>query len=243
MKTWLKSLLVGGLMLLVLGAGVYLWDKQNTLFPLKKVVTEPSALQPEQQKQFQQVVKPYLGDSFWQVDLLQLQSDLARLEWVRSAAVSRFWPDTLKVRLVLQKPVVRWNENGLVNDAGQVFYPLDISPFENLVRLKGEDADAAEVLKALVVFQQRLQPLGMKIAQLELAPSGIWKITLLDGRTLVADREKGAEELRRFALAYPKVEKSYLKVAQGFDLRYSNGFIIKQQSPKKSEHGLATDGK
>ena len=243
MNEWLKRVLILGLAVIVLLGGVYLWDQQNTLFPLKKVVTDPATLQSEQQKQLQQVVKPYLGDSFWQVDLSQLRSAIVRLEWVRGADIRRLWPDTLHIKLTLQKPVARWNENGLINDAGQVFYPTDLAPFKNLVQLRGKDAEAEEVLKALVSFQLCLQPLGRQIAQLTLAPSGVWKITLVNGQTLIADKEKGLEEMQRFVRAYPKLEKSYLKVAQGFDLRYSNGFIVKLKASEKPEHGLVADGK
>lgn len=210
---------------------VYFWDKQKTLFPFKQVEVTPalSQLGSEQQQQLKPVLNRYLGQSFWQVDLLQLQSELVRLEWVRSATVTRQWPDTLSIKLIFQTPVARWNENGLINCAGQVFYPLDLTPYLNLVQLQGRDENAAEVLSHLVQFQQQLDKLRMKIQSLQLRDSGVWEVRLLSGKTLVMDREQALSRLERFVMAYPKVEKSYLKVAQGFDLRYSNGFIVKKK--------------
>jgi len=175
------------------------------------------------------VLRRYLGQSFWQVDLLQLQAEVMRLEWVRRSEVSRHWPGILRVRLTFQTPVARWNDQGLINDAGQVYYPLKITPYLNLVQLRGRDHQAEEVLKHLVQFQQQLDRLALKIQSLHLKDSGIWEVDLVNGQRLVIDREQALSRLERFVQAYPKVKKSYLDLAQGFDLRYSNGFILKKK--------------
>ncbi|GAB6035358.1 cell division protein FtsQ/DivIB [Galenea microaerophila] len=243
-RVWFKNALLGLLLLGLVLAALYFWDKQKTLFPLKhtEVVPTENQLTTAQRQQLMPILKRALGQSFWQVDLLQLQSDLTRLEWVRSVVVTRQWPDTLQVKLHLQTPVARWNRNGLINDAGQVYYPLNLQPYLDLVQLQGQDKDAAEVLKHLVQFQQRLNALGMQIQSLQLKESGVWDIHLVNGQTLVVDRAHAMSRLQRFVQAYPKVEKSSLKVAQGFDLRYSNGFIIQKKTIKDQTEGSKADG-
>jgi cell division protein FtsQ len=235
--SFLRGLGIVAVLLAALGAGLYSWDVKQTLFPIKQIEWSPQ-VDPAQTAEIEKVVALYKGQSFWQADLLTLQSNLVRLEWVRSASISRVWPETLKIQLVLQKPVARWGERGLVNEVGQVFYPLDIAPYENLVALNGEEVNAPEVLKALVAFQAILQPLDFKIKTLSQMPSGDWKIELLSGKVIWLGEKDAKHSLQRFVLAYPKVAKSERKLAHGFDLRYSNGFsIYKSEKTNQSRKG------
>jgi cell division septal protein FtsQ len=52
------------------------------------------------------------------VDLEDIGAACAPLPWVDSAAVQRSWPRGLKVDIIEQTAVARWNESGLVNARG-----------------------------------------------------------------------------------------------------------------------------
>ncbi|MGM0541094.1 MAG: cell division protein FtsQ/DivIB [Pseudomonadota bacterium] len=174
------------------------------------------------------IMQRYLGRSFWEVELETIQSELTRLDWVSSALVKRSWPAQLYVSVQEQKPVVRWQQTGLVNQAGIVFYPNDLTGFNNLVVLKGPLADSAKILVRLSIFQTALKSIEFTIAALSLQLDGIWEISLLDGSKIILDRKDGDAKLDQFVRAYPKLSMTLRKSPQVYDLRYSNGFIVGQ---------------
>lgn len=172
------------------------------------------------------VMQRYLGRSFWEVELETIQSELIRLNWASSALVKRSWPDQLYVSIQEQKPVARWGQAGLVNQAGVVFYPNDLTGFNNLVVLEGQLADSAKILVRLSTFQTALKSIEFTIAALSLQLDGIWKISLLDGSKIILDMKDDDAKLDQFVRAYPKLSLALRKSPQVYDLRYSNGFIV-----------------
>ncbi len=172
------------------------------------------------------VMQHYLGRSFWEVELETIQSELTRLDWASSALVKRSWPDQLYVSIQEQKPVARWQQAGLVNQAGVVFYPKDLAGFNNLVVLDGQLADSAKILVRLTTFQTALKSIEFTIAALSLQLDGIWQIRLLNGSKIILDMTDDDIRLDQFVRAYPKLSKALRKSPQVYDLRYSNGFIV-----------------
>lgn len=172
------------------------------------------------------VMQHYLGRSFWEVELETIQSELTRLDWVSSALVKRSWPAQLYVSIQEQKPVARWEQAGLVNQAGVVFYPNDLAGFDNLVVLEGQLADSAKILVRLSTFQRALKSIEFTISALSLELDGIWKVSLLDGSKIILNMTDDDVKLEQFVRAYPKLSMALRKSPQVYDLRYSNGFIV-----------------
>ena len=172
------------------------------------------------------VMQRYLGRSFWEVELEAIQSELTRLDWASSALVKRSWPDQLYVSIQEQKPVARWEQTGLVNQAGVVFYPKELAGFNNLVVLEGQLADSAKILVRLSNFQATLKPIEFTISALNLQLDGIWNISLLDGSKIILDIADDDVKLDQFVRAYSKLSMALRKSPQVYDLRYSNGFIV-----------------
>ncbi len=172
------------------------------------------------------VMRHYLGRSFWEVELEAIQSELTRLDWASSALVKRSWPDQLYVSIKEQVAVARWEQTGLVNQAGVVFYPKELDGFNNLVVLAGELGDSAKILVRLSAFQSKLTAIGFTIAALSLQLDGIWQINLLDGSKIILNQTEDDAKLNQFVRAYPKLSKALRNSPQVYDLRYSNGFIV-----------------
>jgi len=174
------------------------------------------------------VVGPYLGNSFWDIPLNQIQAELTHLDWVRSSEVKRKWPNLLYISITEHVPVARWGEAGLVNRSGNVFFPHSIADFQNLVRLEGALDKSQDILRAFVQLQRQFTVLDLVVESVGLSISGIWNIQVLNGPKIVLDSLDYERKLQRFILAYPKLESSMRKSARVYDLRYSNGFIIAQ---------------
>lgn len=197
-----------------------------------QLTSELKQLTPEE---VDKVLAPYLGDSFWGVELNKIQSDLVRLDWVSQAVVKRSWPDQLTIHIEEQVPVARWGENGLINHKGEVFFPRTLDGFEKFVKLEGRIENVRELLLKLAAFQAHLDKLEWNISTLKERASGVWELKLLNGATMVLDRGDEAHKLERFVVTYPLLQKNYRKSALVYDLRYSNGFAIKLNQTDKSD--------
>lgn len=210
--------------------GVIIWAAVSSTSVLSKVQLRGS-IEQVSQAQVQQVVKPYLGQSFWRVDLEHLHADLVRLEWVYQAQVTRRWPNQLRIELIEQTPVARWQDDGLLNQQGEIFYPHQIESFLQLVKLDGNPLNAAAILQALSDFQQQFNQLGWYIETLTQHPDRSWQIDFLSGARLLVDNTDQMPKISRFLRAFDKTEPTLRKFAQVYDLRYSNGFVMKRSKP------------
>lgn len=198
---------------------------------IKTIVLEGSLEQVEKAS-LNKVVEPFIGQSFWQVDLPVLHASLVRLDWVYKAQVARRWPDKIIVDVIEQKPVVRWGDNGLLNHVGEIFYPRNIEAFQNLVVLEGPSESAKSLLSHFQQFQSLLDPLGWHITKLFLQSDNVWKLEFDSGQFMLLNTESWEHKMNRFIRAFPKVKPDLRKFAHLYDLRYSNGFVIKQNKPK-----------
>ena len=189
-----------------------------------------SALQQLSEDEINQVLAPYLGHSFWEVQLNQIQADLTRLDWVSQAVVKRSWPDQLIISIEEQTPVARWGDSGLINHTGEVFYPRSLLEFDNFVRIEGRLERSAQILAKLAEFQGKVDALEWSISSLTELKDGGWQVEILDGPKLLLAKKDNLQQLTRFVRAYDQLMDGLRKSAQVYDLRYSNGFSIKRNT-------------
>jgi len=216
-----------GLIIVSLLAWFLLRQEMASERPIQQV-TVTTELKQLSQQEIDQVLNAYVGSSFWEVKLNQIQSDLTRLDWVSKALVKRSWPDQLIIAIEEQIPVARWSDNGLINHKGDVFFPSSVAEFDNFVRLEGELVNASKILAKLAEFQAILDQLQWPISQLTGLPEGGWQLQIMDGPILLLAQEQDLEQLTRFVRAYEHLKDGLRNSAQVYDLRYSNGFSIKR---------------
>ncbi|MBN2866543.1 MAG: FtsQ-type POTRA domain-containing protein [Thiotrichales bacterium] len=224
-----KGFWTGLLILIVIGLLTWFILKQEMTSqrPIQhvKITTQ---LQQLSEQDIDQVLMPYIGSSFWEVELNKIQSDLTRLDWVSQAVVKRSWPDQLIISIEEQIPVARWDDDGLINHKGEVFFPNSIHGFENFVRLDGRLETSAQILAKLAEFQAILDGLSWSIAQMSEQVDGGWQLYILDGPRLLLAKNGDKEQLIRFVRAYGQLKNELRNSAQVYDLRYSNGFSVKR---------------
>lgn len=207
-------------------ASAWLLTQKNS--PLYQPIKNYELVAPLEQltnEQVHKVIKPYLGNSFWDIPLDNIQAELVRLDWAKSAQVKRKWPNKLFVSIQEQKPVARWNSDGLINGSGEVFFPQKLTQFDDYVLLQGQLENSGLILKQLIWLQKQFENLDMLIANLAFNDN-VWRITVLGGPEIIVDNEQFENKTQRFVRAYPKLDKTLRKSAQTYDLRYSNGFIV-----------------
>ncbi|WP_127470253.1 cell division protein FtsQ/DivIB [Thiomicrorhabdus aquaedulcis] len=224
-----KSIRIVRALLIVLVLSAIGWlvaQNSSLLFKPVKTYQISTPLVNVKEHDIDAVMQPYLGLSFWGLNLDLIQAELTRLDWVAHATVKRSWPDRVYVLIEEQKPVARWGAAGLVNDSGTVFYPRDMSLFADFVLLDGPLDKSVEMLLYLVKYQSILNTLGFTVAALKRQVDGVWRVQLLNGPELVLDANQSEASIQRFIRAYPKLSPELRKSASVYDLRYSNGFIV-----------------
>ena len=224
----------------LLAYGATSWVAAQPWFALRTIeVKTPVAHVTE--AQIRLVAERQVRGTFFTVDLESVRNSLEKLPWVREARVERRWPDTLMVSLTEHVPLARWNDNALVNEAGEVFVAAAAT---RLPRLSGPEDSSAEVVAAYRRYQAALAPLGMTISELRLSPRRAWRLQLDNGMTLALGREQTDARLARFVALYPRLfgaqpaTQNVAAAAPGaaptapitpvtVDLRYSDGFAVR----------------
>jgi len=226
----------------LLAYGAVSWVAAQPWFALRNIeVKTPVAHVTE--AQIRLVAERQVRGTFFTVDLEGVRNSLEKLPWVREARVERRWPDTLVVSLSEHVPLARWNDNALVNEAGEVFVAAADT---RLPRLSGPEDGSAEVVAAYRRYQAALAPLGMAIDELRLSPRRAWRLKLDNGMTLALGREQTDARLMRFVALYPRLFGAQAAASAPaaapmtpvtVDLRYPDGFAVRTPggvSPFKS---------
>ncbi|MHB1401741.1 MAG: cell division protein FtsQ/DivIB [Thiobacillus sp.] len=226
--------------LALLAYGAVSWVGAQSWFALQSIeVKTPVAHVTE--AQIRLVAERQVRGTFFTVDLEGVRNSLEKLPWVREARVERRWPDTLVVSLTEHVPLARWNDNALINEAGEVFVAAADT---RLPRLSGPEESSAEVVAAYRRHQAALAPLGMTIDELRLSPRRAWRLRLANGMQLALGREQADARLARFIAVYPRLfgaqpaTQDLAAAAPGaapsapitpatVDLRYPDGFAVR----------------
>ncbi len=215
----------GVLLFLVLVMMALLWVPK-----IKHVNIELPAQSPVSQQEVEQLLTSFQGERFLQLSLTEVQRQLNSHPWVASATVRRVWPSTLQVSVHTQVPVARWGESGLVNAMGEVFFPEDLSGYENLLPLWAADTKAAPALLSQAQWLvQQAAALKWHVISLTRHPGGSVEVHWLPKRTVWMSETHYKMQFKRFVRAWPHVSDTLREQADEIDLRYSNGFTVKQQ--------------
>lgn len=202
------------------------------VFPLRELVltTAPHRVTPEQ---LEHAARGAMNGNFFTVDLEAARAAFEKLPWVRKAAVSRQWPDGLKLTLEENEAVAHWRylngEPGLVNTHGEVFVAELPAAAPALPQLHGPAGSAREVLERYAEFSRVLASIDRRIDSVTLSPRRAWQLKLDDGVAVELgrdqSREQTGERLERFVTHYPALRQQVGAVRVA-DMRYPNGLVL-----------------
>lgn len=219
-------------LLVVIGAGFYL-HQEDTL-PVLHVTVEGDLKQTDRQ-QLQQVVKPYVTGSFIDVDVAGLRLAAKQIPWVDQIQVRRVWPDTLHLIVTEHQAIARWNDDGLVNNRGEVFYPETASFPEGLVQLHGPKGTSEMMARRLVVMQRDLNALELRIRSLQMDERRSWGMTFTNDLQLQLGRADSESRLQRFIRVFGGQLAVYREQIATIDMRYTNGLAVQWKSGQQPD--------
>jgi cell division protein FtsQ len=234
-SVWRHRFVRGGLAGLAGIAAIFtahsLWDRaaiiERANFPFKMLRVE-GAFEHVATQQLSAIIGPYAVGGFFKTDVQAIKQALEDLPWVERASVRRVWPDVLHVTVMEERAAARWRDEGLVNPAGQVFYPAErTAELQQLPLLEGPPRTSAQVMNTFVKLNGQLAPLGLGIVRLSMDARRAWRMTLNNGMELTLGRKDSERQFERFVRFYPGTLDGRIADVKEVDLRYTNGFAVK----------------
>lgn len=211
----------------LLYGGLHYVVHQPDLLPLKQVrlVQAPDKVKVDQ---VEQLIQQQISGNFFTVDIARLRDQLTRVPWVRQVSIRREFPDRLAVQLEEHVAFARWNEEALVNLQGDVFYAQTDAVLPDFIGLPGS---SRQLTAEYLYLDQVLSGLDVEIKRLVMSPRHAWKMYLDNGVVIEMGSALARERLERFVRYYRQAAQAMQRaevVPVVIDLRYRNGFAVKQ---------------
>lgn len=166
------------------------------------------------------------GQTWLSADIGELREQARDIGWLSEVRIRREWPYALVFELVEQVPVASWNDEQLLNPAGEPFTFAPLSAPEGLVHLAGPSGSGAEVLAYHDTLSARLAEHGLSISQLRLEDRGAWRLQTDDGIWVMLGRSNREPRLARFLAAWDREFDPVASHIRYIDLRYPNGVSV-----------------
>lgn len=185
------------------------------------------------------VFAPDFGRSVYLSPLAQRRQALLKIDWVKEAAVSRFWPNRLRVRIVERQPVafvMLLATDGslgaaLVDAEGVILRPpararLSLPVVHGITRSQSA-AFRRERMRQVTALIEELEAYAGQISEIDASDSADLVVTqMVEGRAirLRLGNRNYLSRMRSFLKSYADIGKR-LPNARTFDLRMDNYFL------------------
>lgn len=167
-------------------------------------------------------------ESFFSLNVEDVQQRLEDIPWVKRVAVRRQWPNGLIIHVTDQVPVAYWNDEQLLNDSGEIFSAPQERISQWLPHFSGPDDISKQVLTGYRALWPLLQNEGLTLNEVVLTPRHSWNVTLGNDVKLILGR--GNDVIRSVRVErFLKLYKHVLPQGKSIDyvdLRYDAGFAV-----------------
>ncbi len=176
-------------------------------------------------------IAPHIQENnFLLLNIYQLKKTLMTFPWIHTVTVRRVWPATLVINIEEQKPIALFNEKGVLNPQGEIFYPPPSTIPKQLPHVVASPSEFETVFAWYQKMSTSIQPYSLKIVFFELSPDSNLKVVLNNGISILVGRTDILPRWGRFVSAYPKLRQESLSMQKRIgqvDLRYLNGFAVR----------------
>ena len=171
-------------------------------------------------------LEPLVHVGFFDADLQMIHDTLTQMIWVENATVNRVWSDTLSIKIKEKHPVVRWGNEALLNNGGDIIKPTDIMLFENYPILYGVEGQEIKSLEIMKGVNTALSDHEMSMSEFSINNRWAWKIKLTTGLEILLGRNDQLKKLQRFMKTLDVLGQEQLNSMAVVDLRYPNGYAV-----------------
>lgn len=214
---------------LLIGGGWWTWQHfgANALNskPIRYVKIE-GAFQYTSKDRLKQVLAPQMKQGYYHADMNAIHQAIKALPLVDKVDVKRVWPDAVYIKIVEQKPIVRWGKNALLNKQGDVLVPDNIDEFKNLPLITGPDGQEKKLLEIMKGVYIVLKDKSMQLAEFHVNERRAWRLKLASGLEMQLGRKAPLENMQRFLRTMDLLGEEQLAMIASVDTRYPNGFAV-----------------
>ncbi len=204
-------------------ATAWVW-RADAIMPIRTIQLAGS-FEHLDQGEIEAVLRPYIGQGFFSLDIRSLQQTLHTSPWAESVSVRRVWPDKLKVIIVEKKPLARWDDRHLLSDRAVVF-AADPADFAHLPLLHAINHPPAWVLERYREFAARFAAVDESVVALRVDSRGAFDVKLINGLEIRLGRSDVEHKITRLVSIYNDQILPRREQIRRLDLRYSNGFAV-----------------
>ncbi len=218
------------ILFMMVAAGV-VYVVNSPYFPIEHVEIN-GGLKRTDMKVLQNITAQHVRGNIFKIDLNEIKSEYKKLPWIKAVQVKRMWPDTIVVDLEERKPIAYWKEGGLVDENGEVF---KVESQEDFPVFSGRKS----ILPKLTAFYVKNAPLFEKqqlvIREVNYTERAAWFLMLNNDVSLRLGRKNIDERVARFLSAWATVLSSKKNTLEYVDLRYKDGFAVKENAEKMKQ--------
>ncbi len=204
---------------------IYVQYRHVLISPITKVKIE-SDFRFVSREEVAKLLLPFIRDGYFGANPVRIKKRLEQNHSIRHAAVSRLWPDTLKVFLTERIPILRFNDSKLVDDKGVIFDENNRTRFENLPAIVSDRQFSPELLQEYKKISKILGSVGLAVKKLSINQA-LLKLELVQDFVIVASYPNYQKELRRFADVYKTLVQEKTSHIVSIDLRYQHGMAVR----------------
>ncbi len=212
------------LMLLPLLGGIGYLSYRDTLLPIRTIQLSGSFQNIDQQAVESSLLQ-FIGEGFFSLDINRVQKTLSDKPWTESVSIRRVWPDRLKIVVIENKPVARWDSDHLISDKGLVFAAAT-GAFAHLPMVNSASDSPGQILGLFYRLETRFERLNEQVAVVRKDSRGALDIQLENGLTIRLGRSDIERKITRFVAIYRQHIYPRRDEIELLDLRYSNGFAV-----------------
>lgn len=177
-------------------------------------------------EEIQSMLEPFTDVGFFDVDVQRIHDLLAQMTWIKNVTVNRIWSDTIAIKMTEKQPLVRWGDDALLSNHGEIITPENITSFENLPILRGIDGQELKSLEIMKGVNTALSDQQMSMTEFSINNRWTWKIKLSTGLEILLGRNEQLKKLQRFMKTVDVLGRDQINAMAVVDLRYPNGYAI-----------------
>lgn len=174
-------------------------------------------------------------ESFFAIDVNQVQQAVEALPWVYKVSVRKQWPSTLNVTVTEQVAVAIWNEDLLLNEYGEVFEAPMNQQTAQLPELFGPMGNETEALTQYSNLAELLAYKQLRIEALALSERFAWQLWLDNGIRLDLGRTDTVKRVNRFIEYFQVIDAANESSINYVDLRYDTGMAVGWKTEAKEQ--------
>jgi cell division protein FtsQ len=227
---------------LVVSIGFIFWvllprllQKKMIIWPVHQVVIQ-GALSTQDRLFLEHEMRDVLQKSMLTIDLAQLSHKMRAHHWLQVLHLQRHWPDQVWIVVRLRRPLLRWQEDWVVDRFGKRFHPRKTGDISSLPRLYANGSlSFREVYRVYHFFVYLLADVvSVPVHVFGFDAVTGWRGVLVDGSQFVLGRKHVFQRLMRL-LTHWKVMHRPGGYRCRYDLRYVHGVAVRCVADDKGE--------